>query len=93
MSKRHQLRLKKELETLILSADPFTNPNWDQTSGGNSSLESERSNLDSDSETTAASSDSNLDKYFVINDNNAPLFDISHYCLFFPWRSDGIPTR
>ena len=61
MSKHHQRWLKKELETLIFSADLFTNPNGDQTSGGSSSLESEWSNLDSDSETTATSSDSNLD--------------------------------
>ena len=41
LSKCHQSRLKKELESLILSAGPSSNPNWDQSSGGISSLESE----------------------------------------------------
>ena len=51
------------------------------------------SNLDSDSETIAASSDSNLDTYLDINENNSAFLDISHSCLFFPCSSDGIPTR
>ena len=38
--KHYHRWLKKELEISILSDDLFTNSNWDQTSGGNSSLES-----------------------------------------------------
>ena len=94
LSKGHQRRLKKELETLILSADPSTNPNWDRTSGGNSSLESEWRTLDSNSETVLASSESNFDRYLDVNENNSVVLDISHFCLvFISWRSDCIPTR
>ena len=93
MSNYHQRRLKKELETLIIFTDPSTNPNWDQKSGDNSSLESEWSNLDSDSVTVAANSESNFDKYLDNNQNNSVVLDISHSCLVFLWSSDGIPTR
>ena len=93
MWKLHQRRLKKELETSILSADPLTIPNWDQTSGGSSSLESERPNLDFDSETVATTSEGNFDKYLDINENNSAILKIFHTCLVFPLSSDGIPTR
>ena len=93
MSKRHQSRLKKELEISILSADLPTNPNWDQTSGGNSSLESERSNLDFDSETVAGSSEGNFDRYLDIHENNSAVLDIFHSRLDFPWSSDRVLMR
>ena len=83
LSKRFQRRLKKELVTLILSVDPFTNTNRNQTRGGNSSLESEWSNLDSDIETLASSSESNFDRYLGINKGNLAILDISHSCFVF----------
>ena len=83
----------KELESSILSADPFINPNWDQKSGGNFSSENEWSNLDFNSATIAAISDSYLHRYLDINKNNSTFLNISHSCLFFSWSSDGVPTR
>ena len=93
MSKCHQCQLKKELETVILSAGSSTNPNWDQSSGDNSSLESEWSNLDSDIETLASSSESNFDRYLEINEDNSVFWDISHSCFAFRGSSDGIFKR
>ena len=84
LSKRHQSRIKKELETSFFSADPSTNPNWDQTSGRNSSLESEWSNLDSDSEIITASSEGNFDNYADINENSSAILDISFFFYWFP---------
>ena len=93
MLKYHQRRLKKELEVLIPFSDPPFNPNSDQTNGGNSSLESEWSNLDFDSEIVATNSESNSDRYLDINENNSAVLDISHSCLVFPRSSDGNPMR
>ena len=82
--KYHQRRLKKELEVLIPFSDPPFNPNSDQTNGGNSSLESEWSNLNFDSDTVAASSEVYFDRYLDINENNSAVFYISYFCLIFP---------
>ena len=39
--------VKERIRDSVFSASPTTNPDWKQSSGGNSSLENEWSNLDS----------------------------------------------
>ena len=89
LSKCHQCWLKKELQTSILSAGLSTNPNWNLSSGGISSLENEWSNSDSDSQTVASSFEGNFDRYLNINEDNLAFLDISFSCLplEFRWNS------
>ena len=89
LSKCHQCLLKKELESSTLSVGPSTNPNWDQSNGGKFSLETECSNLGSDSETVASSSEGSFNRYVDINEDNSALLDF----LTPVWFSLGITTE
>ena len=94
MSKLYQRLLKTGLEISTLSASPSTNLNWDQSSGGSSSLESEWSNQDSESETAVSSSEGDLYRYSDINEENSELMGISHSCLDFRRNShEELPRR
>ena len=84
LSKCHQCRLQKELETSALTADPSTNPNWNQSSGNNFHLGNKWSKLDSDSEIVASNSEDNFDRYLDVNENNLAVLNISQSCLVFP---------
>ena len=76
-----------------LSKKQSTNPNWEQSSEGNSSIESEWFNLDSDSKTIASSSEGNFDIYLDINEDNSAPLNVSHSCIVSNWNSDEIPMR
>ena len=84
LSKSDRYRLKKELETSLLSDGPSTNLNWDESNEGNSCLEREYSNLDYDSVAVVSSSKGNYNRYLDINKDNSALLDYFSFLFDLP---------